>query len=266
MKSRAIVYFLFNFDKLYWNFNIQSAQSVKKHMPDIKIHLIAPNNDHLKKKIEPWIDEFTFVEKMTQEKAVPWAKRFEEFIKLNYDQIMALDSDTYMVEPCYELFDMLDHFDFVSTLEHHYVTGSSKIPVSFPQLNLGMFLWNKTEELDIVFQQTIDMIRRKRRGSDQPYFRIALYHSKIRYAVVPWEYNCHYKYPGYLLTTAKIIHSDSSILGLPADEKILNKRVYPEYPPYKRIFDGERLYLLKKRIARRTSPLEVAEVITYRKT
>jgi len=233
-------------------------------MPDIRTHLIAPDNERLRKQIEPWIDEFTIVEKMTEERATPWPRKFEELIKLNYNQMMFLDSDTYMVEPCYELFDMLDHFDVVSTLEHHYVTGSSKIPISFPQLNLGMFLWNKTEELDMLFQQTADMVRKRKKGSDQPYFRVALYHSKIRYAVVPWEYNCHYKYPGYLFSTAKIIHSDSSSLGLPADEKILNKRAYPDYPPYKRIYDGERLYLLKKRIARRTSPLEMVEMIPYR--
>lgn len=261
-KKRAIVYYLWNLKRRYWRFNTQSARTIKEHMPDVTIHLIAPFYKPFIDKIKPWVDEVTFIEVLQKDRGKPWARKFEELLKLDYDQIMFLDSDTYMTESCYELFDMLEHFDLVATLEQHYTLGPDRIPESFPQLNLGMFLWNKTAEMDEVFQKTINRLHRKKAGSDQPHFRIALYNSKIRFAVVPWEYNCHYYYPGYLFSKAKILHSMSG--DMVTDEKLLNKKVYEDYPPYKRVFDGERIYYLRKRFPRRNSALELVEMVTYR--
>ena len=149
-KSRALIYFLFNDSEYYWNFNIQSARTLKEHMPQLKVHLIAPNYPHLIKKIKPFVDDYTFIEPMSYKRAEPWWRKFEELVKLPYDQAMFLDSDTYIVEPFPELFDMLDRFDLVSTLEHHYST-SDYMPQCWPQLNLGMFLWNRTDDIMKLF-------------------------------------------------------------------------------------------------------------------
>jgi len=260
-KNRALVYFLFNESEVYWDFNIQSARTVRIHMPKLKIHLIAPDYPHLMKKISPWVDNYSIIDPIDKSRAQPWWRKFEELLKLEYDQMMFLDSDTYVAEPFHELFTMLDHFDLVSTLEHHYTT-SSYLPTCWPQLNLGMFLWNKTKEVEDVFKKTIELTKRRKSGCDQPYFRIALYDSKVRYAVVPWEWNCHYYFPGYAFQKIKILHSLSD--DMEGDEKILNKKVYEDWPPFKRVFTGETIHLLKKRWNRTNASLETVESIDYR--
>ena len=260
-KSRALIYFLFNDSEYYWNFNIQSARTLKEHMPQLKVHLIAPNYPHLIKKIKPFVDDYTFIEPMSYKRAEPWWRKFEELMKLPYDQAMFLDSDTYIVEPFPELFDMLDRFDLVSTLEHHYST-SDYMPQCWPQLNLGMFLWNRTDDIMKLFKETMELTKRKASGCDQPYFRIALFNSHVRYAVVPWEYNCHYYFPGYLFSKAKIIHSLSD--DMEGDEKILNKKVYEDFPPFKRVYTGETIHYLKKRWPRTNASLETVDSVDYR--
>jgi len=259
-KSRALVYYHFNDNQYYWDFAIQSMRTAKEHMPDIPIHLITPDCPALEGARE-YVDNYTFIEPVSYQKARPWWRKMEELQKLKYDQMMFLDSDTYIVEPVYELFQLLDHFDFVSTLEHHYTT-SSYMPECWPQLNLGMFLWNNTEEVREVFQKTVELTRSKKKGCDQPYFRIALYDSRVRYAVVPWEWNCRYYFPGYLFGKAKILHSLSP--DMEADERLLNKRVYDKWPPFKRVFTGESIIYLKKRWNRTNASLETVEQIDYR--
>ena len=260
-KTKALIYYNFNDSKFYWDFTVQSMRTVKEKMPDLPVHLITPDYPDILKDVREYVDAYTYIEPVSYKRAEPWWRKFEELLKLEYDQMMFLDSDTYIVEPFHELFDLLDHFDFVSTLEHHYTT-SSYLPECFPQLNLGMFLWNNVDEIRTLFEKTIELTKKNKKGCDQPYFRIALYDSKVRYAVVPWEWNCRYYFPGYLFSKAKILHSLSADMA--GDEKLLNKKVYSDYPPFKRVFTGESIIYLKKRWPRTNASLMTVEELDYR--
>jgi hypothetical protein len=240
--TRGVVYFHFNRSQFFKDCLVKSITSLRAKMPGLPVTFFGPFTQEDFAGICE-IEEIVTIDMTGKD---PWSYKLELLRDHHYEQTLFMDSDTLFVEPVWELFDMLERFDLVATLEHHYLGKLETLaPVCFPELNYGMFLWRKNEETREFFDSA-NRIRTSigRRGCDQPCFRIALWESKIRYAVVPWEYNCRYYYPGYLFRTAKILHSHSG--NIEEDEKIINEKVYADYPPFKRLFTGDRIFLLKK--------------------
>jgi hypothetical protein len=256
--ERGVIYYNFNKNRFFLECLAKSVTSLKRHMPELPVLVYAPFK---KSEIEPKV-KLDILETIN----VPedqWVDKISLLIDQPFEQALFLDADTYFLSPVWELFEMLERFDLVATLEHHYVGRMGRLaPSCLPELNFGVALWKKNDIMRQFFEYSLKVAKERKRGCDQPCFRVALWNVPVRYAVVPWEYNCRYYFPGYLYSDAKIIHSHSA--SIETDEKFINKRVYPEFPAYKRIFTGSKMLLLKKQTARARSMLDVAEEITYR--
>ena len=258
MLNRGVIYYLYNKNIVYLDYNIKSAESVKKHMPKLDITLCSPfKSDEID---SDCFDNFVVYD--NKDIGDNWIFKMELLIKTPYDQTMFVDSDTYFCDSVVELYELLDRFDFVTTLEHQYA-HEQKYLQGFPQINGGMFLWNNNDKMEWLFEEAIRFKTRKKRGSDQAALRHALYYSDVRYAIVPWEYNCHYHYPGYLCGKVKLLHAKSD--DFERDEKLFNIKVYDKYPPFKRIFDSENIFYLKKRWPRSSAPTDIVKKIRYKK-
>jgi hypothetical protein len=131
-----------------------------------------------------------------------------------YEKTLFLDTDTYVCRQIDELFGVLEGFDIAATPEkarygfenlpssHEY----NIIPAAFPEYNTGVLAFRNTSMTDDFLSNWSDRYKADRQSghlsrtgiTDQQSFRVALYHSDLRIATVPWNYNCVYRTPGYL--------------------------------------------------------------------
>jgi hypothetical protein len=56
--------------------------------------------------------------------------------------------------------------------------------------------------------------------NDQPFFRVAAYHSEARFTTLPREYNCKFRGQGYLNGPVKILHGH---VGFKLDLEFVDK-------------------------------------------
>ena len=135
---------------------VNSALSVKKHMPDISTALISdvrpPNNvfTHYSPIDDP---KFGFYDRVKLIKNTP------------FDRTLFLDSDTYVCGDLSEVFDLLEEFDIAvahapvrrainkflekrdGTQVDSHTLDIMSIPLSFPELNCGVIAFRKTPEV-----------------------------------------------------------------------------------------------------------------------
>ena len=143
-----------------------------------------------------------------------------------FQRTIFFDTDTWVVEPIYDVFDLLAKFDIVgvyeNTLLHDKVDG---IPSAYPEINTGMVGYRKTPEVwnfldDVV--RTYEDIKSWAAG-DQTAFRMCLYHSDLRLHVLSSEYNCQIRTAGALMGKVKVIHARN--IALATSAKRINRRI-----------------------------------------
>ena len=135
-----------------------------------------------------------------------------------YEQTLFIDADTFMLEPVWEVFALLDQFDCAATHEEYLSTDwlsqypRTDIPASFPEFNTGVMGLKRSERMQRFLQQWSDLYRDYLRDkpdqslNDQPFFRAAAFYSDIRMATLPREYNCKFRGQGYLNNSVKVLH------------------------------------------------------------
>ena len=153
-----------------------------------------------------------------------------------------MDSDTYVAEDFSEIFQLLDRFDLAllqSPFEQKY--RLKDVPDCFPEFNCGIILYKNEPKVYDLFRTwkvlyERDLVNAKQlmkpnQGclQDQPTFREAIYHSDVRVATLPPEYNCSINNPGRLLGKVKIFQGRHP--SFPNLARKMNKKV------------GERVYV-----------------------
>jgi hypothetical protein len=140
------------------------------------------------------------------------ADKILPLLETPYEKTLFLDTDTLMCEGCGDLFEMLDRFELLVAhdpwrAEYHF----EKLPECFPTLNTGVIAFRRSPAvLDLIREWHAGYARHfgKLTPADQPAFRHALYHSGVRFAILPGEYNLRTYYPCFVGGHArvKIIH------------------------------------------------------------
>jgi len=125
-----------------------------------------------------------------------------------------LDSDTYMIDPVPELFELIDHFDYAGAHAPGRVTADTTypIPLCFPEINIGVnpmvinghmeAFWNTVAGHHLENLSTF-------RNNDQAPLRQMLYSSYHRFPrlyVLPPEYNLRFHFPFMVKGRVKILH------------------------------------------------------------
>lgn len=234
-----------------WLLAIQSAKSLKEHMPNIKISVYTNFEINIPSCFDYHIVWPGFIDL--------WKFKYQCLLDSPYDITLHLDADTFVCDNFSEVFIMMDRFDLVMPFSVTYIARHSPdIPDSFPELAGGFMVFKKSDIAQEFLFRTLHYVINRSGGCDEPCIRRAVYETDIRYAVIPWEYNCLYIHPGYVFGKIKVMHGRRKTIK--EDAKIMNTKVYDQFPPYKRIFTGDRLYLFKKT---RQKMMKVVKEIPY---
>jgi len=237
--------------KTQYNLAVRSANSLKVHMPHLPTTLFT--NLDLSDLDSDCFSNIV----VTETPEDMWTYKYECLLKSPYEHTLHMDADTYVCADFSEVFDLLDNFDLVAPLSPYYISLNLKeVPSCFPELAGGFMLWRKNKKTHDLLVRILELVQkqnRARRVADEPYIRKALYESNVRYAVIPWEYNCVCLLSGYLFSKVKIMHGRTDIVE---DAKILNMSEKP------RIYTGETLFLLRS-CRRRRKFVEVDKAIHY---
>ena len=237
---------------------IRSAASVKEQLGDIHTTLFTnlkglesiPEIDNLVEYDSPFLDR--------NGKPDIWEYKYQCLLQSPYDITLHMDADTYACADFSEVFDVMDQFDLAIPLSVTYLSRPYTVPVCFPEPAGGFMLWKKNEKTKKFLEETKALVEKRTGGCDEPFIRIALYYSDVRYAILPWEYNCLYIHPGYLFGEVKIMHGRRD--SIVEDAKIMNTKAYKEFPPWKRLHTGNKLLLFKKK---KQKLQEIVEEIDY---
>lgn len=261
-RSIGVLYFLVEDRKNdYFNMAVRSVQSIRRHMPWLKFTLFVG------KELDEGLDLSAFdtviyAEPDKTRKKWIWSYKYDCLLSSPYDVTLHLDSDTFACDDFSEVFEMMDRFDFVSTLSPHYGMEELNLhgaPSCFPEIAGGFMLWRKnditTKWLELI-RERLPAISYKR--ADEPAIRWAIWDTvELRYAIIPWEYTCVYQHPGYLQYKVKIMHGKDKYLNETIEEAVA---LFNKEPITKRVYTGEQLFKLKK-VRKRF--MGVDEVIPY---
>ena len=231
---------------------IVSASSIKKYIPDLNITLYT--NIDIEVEGSGCFDNIVKLE-FTESREV-WINKWNIMLNSPYDITLHMDADTYVCDDISEMFELMNHFDLAAPLSVHYISGIvDGVPDCFPELGGGVILWKKNEKTKKFIQDVLVFLKQKRKKySDEPFMRKVLFEGDLRFAVLPWEYNCVVCHPGYLFSKAKITHGRIDLIK---NSEIINKY------KGKRIFSGERLFKLSFPYGIRKKLLSVSEVTKY---
>lgn len=206
---------------------IESAKRAKRFMPDIGRFLLTD------KRIRSY-GVFNPVKAMSAGEG-PWFLKnvryyhhalheFEEG-----DQLVALDSDAYLLAPAYELFDVLERFDFVGVHEGPRQTGktASPIPDAFSEFNVGILAFRNNERVRGLFGKWLRLYEENVNvygDNDQSSLREAIWLDKsgLQIHVMPSEFNCRFHFGTYVHGQVRAIHGGTRNIGKVA--KALNDR------------------------------------------
>ena len=204
---------------------LNSATSLKKHMPDISITLFCDkkiDSELFDNIIEIKNPEYGFIDKI-------------KYIgKSSYDYTLFLDTDTYICDDISELFDLLDKFDIAAAHDCQKSTfAKNDLPKSFAEFNTGVLLFKKSQKVKKFLidwgkiherkslENKNDINPKGKDLADQHSFLEAVYNSSLRIATLTERY--HLRCPcGFFWGKVKIIHRREPDLKLA--EKILNSK------------------------------------------
>jgi len=237
-----------------YNLAVRSAKSLKVHMPHLSTTLFT--NLDLS---DLYSDCFNNII-VTKTPEDMWVYKYECLLNSPYEHTLHMDADTYVCADFSEVFDLLGSFDLVAPLSPYYCSLKLKeVPSCFPELAGGFILWRKNKKTQDLFVRIRELLLSRSLGArgvaDEPYIRKVLYESDVRYAIIPWEYNCVCLVPGYLFSKVKVMHGRTK--DIVKDAQIMNQRTTP------RVFTGETLFLLRPTKYKRRKIVEVDKAVHY---
>lgn len=180
-----------------------SASFARKHLPQVPIALAAPLGSETPAVFDLRID---LPADVTGNEAKVAALPLTPFAKTLF-----LDSDAYVVVPCQEIFDVLNHFDIAIAHDPWRNGRDVGVPDAFPEFNSGVIGY-RIDACSNTLEAWAKDFRCHRqqdpKAPDQASFRKVVYQNGLRIAPLPMEYNFRAGLPGFLGANAavKIIH------------------------------------------------------------
>jgi hypothetical protein len=133
------------------------------------------------------------------------------------ERTLFLDTDTRVCGDLAEVFDLLDAFDLAAAHAPIRIGPgqpaalSARAPASFPELNTGVIAYRGTTAVRGLLDRWRSLheewsASNRANLGDQATFRVALYGSDVRFAVLPPEFNCRFTFPTYVQGPVRILH------------------------------------------------------------
>jgi hypothetical protein len=194
---RGVVYIAIGQD--FVNEALISAQSVKRHNPQLHICLMTDTSD-----------EFGVFDQHIQIEPESHGFKHQIYYLLDspFQNSLYLDTDTYVDAPITDLFDILDEFDMALCLSQSGTSSElTDVPACFPEFNSGVMLYKKSNSTKALIRRWIDCYNEMDQiNRNQPSLRRALYYSDVRLATLRPEWNSLIRYPGVAIGRVKIFH------------------------------------------------------------
>lgn len=217
-----------------------SAESVKRHMPDLPRVLYTREKEKKRAVAGPVFDAvlsptFGRLPSHCPEGLESLYYRVDAMHQLagKYARLLFLDSDTYMCAPVPEVFEALNRFDFVAVISAGRITRKTvnSIPESFAEYNGGVMAFRNSPEIRAFFDGCRDMYEEHRhhysRGN-QGAIREAVWLDKtgLQFGTLPSEYCCRFPFGFWALGQVKILHGRANQISYEEMTEIINE-VYP---------------------------------------
>ena len=174
-----------------------------------------------------------------------------------YDKTIFLDCDTFICSDIDDLFNLLDYFDFSTTIarqKHTAKLNNVILKNILPEFNTGVIVFDNNNKMKSIFEDWLRISLDSKIKMDMPFFREAVIKSqhKVRFSIIPDEYNLH----GF--STMLIIRDEVKVIH----ERIgrISNTITPFYPSFKQMEQFEKK-INKKRHKRLYIP--VIGIISY---
>lgn len=225
------------FGQKYLEEALVSAQSVKTHMPDVRIALVTDTDKTI---LEPIYHSLFNIIINRPSTGAGLQNKVESIASSPFEKTIFMDTDTYACAPFDELFDLLDYFDIAATQEINYsIYPVEGVSDAFPEFNIGVVAF-RCSRMRPIFQRWLEIYNEETwqirgRHYSQPSFRKAIFQSNCRVATLPHNYNCRYEDGGFVTGKVKILHGRTP-QKMQTIAKVMNQR------HDKRVFIGDRLF------------------------
>lgn len=185
-----------------------SAESVARTMPQLERHLFCEQVESVEK-------IFTHKHRI-QRTTSPWYVDLSRFVveglEILPERLLYLDSDTYVIDPVPELWDLLKRFDLAAAQAPGRQTAPTLEPISaaFPEFNIGVIIQRNNERVRRLWREVLTRITThfdRYGNNDQAPLREAIWNDgDLRVAVLPPEYNCRFNFGTFVTGRVKILH------------------------------------------------------------
>jgi len=169
---------------------IISAEQLKCMMPDVNITLFSDlhsDSSVFDSIIDVKNPTYSFLDKVKSLQRSP------------YEKTLYIDTDIYVNEPVYELFDILDHFDMAAALDAHQQPvipndeyAAPEIYGEYhpvPEFNCGLISFRNTANVMDCFERWESKYDTSTDWADQPSLIHAFQHSNVSFCPLPRRYN-----------------------------------------------------------------------------
>ena len=198
--TRGVVYFAVG--ERYIAEAIRSVKSVKRSMPGLPCALFASESERRQVPSDLFEMQFDLDPSLGVK-----AQKISVLKRTPFDQTLYLDTDTYMVAPVHELFNLFPQFDLALAMASlgRLGDGVGEAPGSFPVMNTGVMVFRRCATVSALFDRWLELHANKAR-LDQPSFREALFNSSVRFAPLTNAYNFLLDFPQTARYQVKILH------------------------------------------------------------
>lgn len=205
----------------YVNEACVSAESVKRHMPDIDrvLYVRQKDLDRTKQMTGATFNRVlgSTIKRLKHGHLMLHGLRYRvDAIRqlTEYDQLLFLDTDVYMCAPIHDVFEALERFDMMFALGTGLRSrkGGPALPDVFPEYNSGVMPFQNTDKVRAFHERWLDLYMEHRyafKNTNQRSLREAIWTDKsgLRFYVMPPEYNCRFMWGTWVKLKVKILHS-----------------------------------------------------------
>jgi hypothetical protein len=214
----------------------RSLESLWRHEPGIPVTMYVdrPGRDHLRE-----VGPRDALEVLDHpDPTYSWADKPSVMSRAGKEGevVLLLDTDTRVCGAISEIFEVLGAFDVAAAhapirLDRRQPGSlAGRAPSAFPELNTGVIAFRRTAAVSRFLERwrALHLESAASGGrpiGDQATFRVALYESDLRLAVLPPEYNCRFTFPTYVHGPVRVLHGRGP--DLERIERELNGTVGP---------------------------------------
>jgi hypothetical protein len=162
-------------------------------MPQVEIVTLQPTTNY-----RGWYAKYIYA--LIQSLALPHAR------------FIFFDSDTWLVDPIPDVYEVLEHYPIAGTHAPARWTCPTPYPIpdAFPELNTGVLGYSNSRETRLLFNRWLELMTEQYEvfgDNDQGPLRVALWECNTPIWIMPPEYDCRFGFGGFAGSPIRVLHN-----------------------------------------------------------